>query len=66
MTQSSDPRICIIGVGMSGLLMAIKLLTEGIDNIVIYEKASLVAATGPLLACSQVLISRSVYLGLCI
>lgn len=47
MTQSpsSDPRICIVGAGMSGLLMAIKLLAEGIDNIVIYEKAASVAGT---------------------
>lgn len=40
-----DPRICIIGAGMSGMLMAIKLQKRGIDNFVIYEKSHKVGGT---------------------
>ena len=38
-TASSEPRICIVGAGMSGILMAIKLLEAGIKNFVIFEKS---------------------------
>lgn len=41
----SEPRICIVGAGMSGILMAIKLLEQGIDNFVIFEKSSSVSGT---------------------
>ncbi|WP_101756569.1 NAD(P)/FAD-dependent oxidoreductase [Oceanicoccus sp. KOV_DT_Chl] len=41
----SDPRICIVGAGMSGILMAIKLLEQGIDNFVVFEKSSSVSGT---------------------
>lgn len=40
-----EPRICIIGAGMSGMLMAIKLLKAGITNFKIYERASTVGGT---------------------
>lgn len=40
-----DPRICIIGAGMSGMLMAIKLQKAGYKNFKIYERASTVGGT---------------------
>lgn len=40
-----EPRICIIGAGMSGMLMAIKLLKAGHSNFKIYERASTVGGT---------------------
>ena len=40
-----EPRICIIGAGMSGMLMGIKLLKAGISNFQIYERASTVGGT---------------------
>lgn len=39
------PRIAIIGAGMSGMLMAIKLQARGINDFVIYEKAQKVGGT---------------------
>jgi cation diffusion facilitator CzcD-associated flavoprotein CzcO len=39
-TQGSAPRILIIGAGMSGLLMAIKLRAAGISDFRICEKAA--------------------------
>lgn len=39
------PRIAIIGAGMSGMLMAIKLLKQGINHFVIFEKAASVGGT---------------------
>ena len=39
------PEICIIGAGMSGLLMGIRLKAAGIHSFRIYEKASSVAGT---------------------
>lgn len=42
---TTDPRICIIGAGMSGMLMAIKLLKAGYTNFKIYERASTVGGT---------------------
>lgn len=43
--SNSSPRVCIVGAGMSGILMAIKLLEKGITNFVIYEKSAAVAGT---------------------
>lgn len=46
MSQSqTDPRVIIIGAGMSGLLMAIKLIEAGNHNFCIYEKAHKVGGT---------------------
>ncbi|MEI6669726.1 MAG: NAD(P)/FAD-dependent oxidoreductase [Acidobacteriota bacterium] len=42
---SNGPRVVVIGAGMSGLLMGIKLLEAGISNFVIYEKALKVGGT---------------------
>lgn len=39
------PRIVIIGAGMSGMLMAIKLLEAGIENFRIFDKASELGGT---------------------
>jgi cation diffusion facilitator CzcD-associated flavoprotein CzcO len=44
-TSATEPRICIVGAGMSGILMAIKLLEAGIDNFVIYEKTNAISGT---------------------
>ena len=41
----SQLRVVIIGAGMSGMLMAIKLLEAGNRNFVVYEKASKVGGT---------------------
>ncbi len=43
--SARDPRICIVGAGMSGLLMAIRLKEAGIENFHIYEKADSVGGT---------------------
>lgn len=43
--SSREPRICIVGAGMSGMLMAIKLLRAGIRDFVIYEKSTSVGGT---------------------
>ncbi len=43
--QQCIPRIVIIGAGMSGLLMAIKLKAAGITDFSIYEKASEIGGT---------------------
>ncbi len=47
MTQRdiSNLRVAIIGAGMSGMLMAIKLLEAGNRNFVVYEKAGKVGGT---------------------
>ena len=42
---SQSPRICIVGAGMSGMLMAIKLNKAGYTNYVIYDKADTVGGT---------------------
>lgn len=52
----SQPRVVIIGAGMSGLLMGIRLLATGNRNFRIYEKASKIGGTWrensyPNLAC---------------
>lgn len=44
-SQNSQPRVVIIGAGMSGLLMAIKLLESGNHNFCLYEKAHKVGGT---------------------
>ncbi|OUS25552.1 hypothetical protein A9Q99_21070 [Gammaproteobacteria bacterium 45_16_T64] len=41
----AQPRICIIGAGMSGILMAIRLLEEGYSHIHILEKGNAVGGT---------------------
>ena len=43
--SQKDPRICIVGAGMSGILMAIKLQEAGIKDFVMFEKASRVGGT---------------------
>ena len=43
--QNGNPRIGIIGAGMSGMLMAIKLRKAGIEDFVIFEKAGKVGGT---------------------
>ncbi|MBW2289772.1 MAG: NAD(P)/FAD-dependent oxidoreductase [Deltaproteobacteria bacterium] len=43
--SSDTPRICIVGAGMSGLLMAIKLKEAGIESFRIFEKADTVGGT---------------------
>lgn len=45
MARAATPRVGIIGAGMSGLCMAVKLLDEGIDSFVIYEQADEVGGT---------------------
>ena len=49
MTNSSSPtrspKVCIIGTGMSGLLMGIRLKQAGIDNFTLYEKAASLGGT---------------------
>ncbi|MCX2930354.1 NAD(P)-binding protein [Mycobacterium sp. CVI_P3] len=45
MARAATPRVGIIGAGMSGLGMAIKLHDAGIDSFVIYEKADDVGGT---------------------
>ncbi len=44
-SASRQPRVIIIGAGMSGLCMGIKLLEAGNDNFRIYEKAARVGGT---------------------
>jgi len=43
--SAQNPKICIIGAGMSGLLMAIRLQRAGITDFKIYEKAASVGGT---------------------
>lgn len=45
MTESQSPRIVVMGAGMSGMLMGIKLLHAGFRNFRIYEKAAKVGGT---------------------
>ncbi len=40
-----QPRILIVGAGMSGMLLAIKLTEAGLDNYQIYDKASEIGGT---------------------
>ena len=43
--EMKTPKVCIVGAGMSGMLMAIKLLKQGKNNFVIYEKTNNVGGT---------------------
>ncbi|WP_273455129.1 flavin-containing monooxygenase [Nevskia ramosa] len=45
MNGKREPRVIIIGAGMSGMLMAIKLIESGMDNFQIYDKASEIGGT---------------------
>lgn len=45
MTEKRSPKVAIIGAGMSGLCMAIKLQNGGIDTYTIFEKADDVGGT---------------------
>ena len=45
MTQKRPLKIAIIGAGMSGLCMAVKLQDAGIDSFTIFEKADDVGGT---------------------
>ena len=45
MSESHRPRVIVIGAGMSGMLMGIKLLEAGHTNFRIYEKAGKVGGT---------------------
>lgn len=45
MNGPREPRVVIIGAGMSGMLMAIKLIESGMDNFQIYDKASEIGGT---------------------
>lgn len=38
--SARDPRVVIIGAGMSGLLMGIRLQQAGVEDSVILEKAA--------------------------
>ena len=40
-----NPEICIVGAGMSGLLMGIRLVEAGIDSFRIYEKGASIGGT---------------------
>lgn len=44
-TSGRQPRVLILGAGMSGLLMAIELRRQGIEDFTIYEKGSEVGGT---------------------
>ncbi|NRB42528.1 MAG: NAD(P)-binding protein [Pseudomonadales bacterium] len=39
MAVGYQPNICIVGAGMSGILMAVKLIRSGRTNFTIFEKA---------------------------
>ena len=39
-TNSGTPRVAIIGAGVSGLCMAIRLRQAGIESFTIYEKST--------------------------
>ena len=45
MTSRRNPRVAVIGAGMSGLGVAAKLRAAGMDDIVIYEKSDQVGGT---------------------
>ncbi len=45
MVAMAPPRVAIIGAGMSGICMAIKLQDAGINSFVIYEQASEIGGT---------------------
>ena len=43
--SAGHPRVVIIGAGMSGMLMGIRLLQSGNTNFRIYEKGPLIGGT---------------------
>ncbi|MCK5881923.1 MAG: NAD(P)/FAD-dependent oxidoreductase [Sinobacterium sp.] len=45
MAVVNQPNICIVGAGMSGILMAVKLIRSGRTNFTIFEKAKKVGGT---------------------
>lgn len=45
MSTTPDPRVLIIGAGMSGMLMAIKLIESGMENFQIVDKAGEIGGT---------------------
>jgi cation diffusion facilitator CzcD-associated flavoprotein CzcO len=45
MTPGETPTVAIIGAGMSGICMAVKLQGAGIDTFTIFEKADEVGGT---------------------
>ena len=46
MAGTSQPRICVIGAGPSGLTTLKNLRQAGLINIVCYEASNTIAATG--------------------
>ncbi len=44
-TQPGSPRIVIVGAGMSGLLMGMRLIADGIETFTILERADAVGGT---------------------
>lgn len=44
-TQNGQPRIAIIGAGMSGIAAVVKLKTAGYENVTVFEKADEVGGT---------------------
>lgn len=44
-SPTHNPRVIIIGAGMSGILSAIRLEKAGFDNIILYEKADRLGGT---------------------
>lgn len=45
MSSERTPRVAVIGAGMSGICMAVKLQDAGIDDFVVYESADDVGGT---------------------
>ncbi len=45
MTQTRTPSVAVIGAGMTGILMAMRLRESGIDDITIFEKADRLGGT---------------------
>lgn len=40
-----SPSVCVIGAGMTGILMAIKLRDAGITDLVVFEKKDALGGT---------------------
>ncbi len=63
--NAETPRIAIIGAGMSGILMGIKLKEAGIEDFTLYEKADTVGGTWrentyPGIACASPLTTTAI------
>ena len=43
--KESQPRVIVIGAGMAGILTVIRLLKEGYQNFVVYEKSDRIGGT---------------------